>query len=90
MLKKLLIVVFGRFARSHAKEIAKAQKWIDSAQLQFATAIEEAELAEQKFNELAQKKEEQIQKMMDELNEASKKASQAEAFKNKIKQFIEE
>lgn len=82
--------MFGRFTRSHAKEIAKAQKWIDSAQMQFATAIEEAELAESKFNELAQKKEEQIQKMMDELNEASKKASQAEAFKNKIKQFIEE
>jgi transcriptional regulator of heat shock response len=89
MIKTILLAIFAKFARGHAKQIAKAQKWIDSAQAQFASAIEEAEIAEQRFNEIAQKKEEQIQNMLDELNEASKKARDAENFKNKIKAFIE-
>lgn len=84
------MVIFGKLAKTYSNEIRKAQKWIDSAQAQFASAIEEAEIAEQKFNELARKKEEQINEILDELNDVSKKARQAEQFKNKIKQFIEE
>jgi transcriptional regulator of heat shock response len=90
MIKKILMVIFGKFAKAHAKEIRKAQKWIDSAQAQFASAIEEAEIAEQEFNKIAQKKEEQINEILAELNDVTKKARQAEQFKNKIKQFIEE
>lgn len=90
MLKKILMVLLGKFAKSHATEIAKAQKWIDSAQNQFASAIEEAEIAEQQFNDLAKRKEEQVNNMLDELNELTAKSRQAEAFKNKVKHFIEE
>lgn len=84
------MVLFSKFAKGHAKEIAKAQKWIDSAQAQFATAIEEAELAEKKFSEYEAKKRKDLEKALEELNELTSKKDQAIKFKNKIKTFIEE
>lgn len=84
------MILLGKFAKGHAKDIAKAQKWIDSAQAQFATAIEEAELAEQKFTDIELKKREELDKALEELNQLSAKKDQAIKFKNKIKDFIEE
>lgn len=83
------MALFSKFAKSHAKQINKAQRWIDSAQAQFATAIEDAQTAEDKFNEIAQDKQKLLDIALEELNEATEKARQAEHFKNKIKSFIE-
>lgn len=90
MIKKLLMVLLGKFAKGYAKEIAKAQKWIDSAQAQFATAIEEAEIAEREFDKIAQAKSEQARDIMKQAQEAQDKMKQAQKFKEKIKTFIEE
>jgi hypothetical protein len=90
MIKKLLMAIFSKFARSHAKQIAKAQKWIDSAQAQFASAIEEAEIAEQEFNKIAESKMAQVEQLLGEVKDANARMKQAENFKTKIKQFIEE
>jgi hypothetical protein len=90
MIKKLLLVIFSKFARGHAKQIRKAQKWIDSAQAQFASAVEEAEIAEKEFNKIAESKMEQVEKLLDEVKDANARMKQAENFKTKIKQFIEE
>lgn len=84
------MVLFGKWAKGHAKEIAKAQKWIDSAQAQFASAIEEAELAEQGFAKAEAKKIEELDKALEELNSIKNSKDQAIKFKNKIKSFIEE
>lgn len=84
------MILLGKFAKGHAKEIKKAQRWIDSAQSQFASAIEEAEIAEQKFSEIEEQKRLLIENAMKELNDLSTQKDQAIKFKNKIKQFIEE
>jgi hypothetical protein len=89
-MKKFFMILLGKFAKAHVKDIKKAQKWIDSAQAQFASAIEEAELAEQSFAKVEDKKREQIEEALQELNEIAGKKDQAIKFKNKIKQFIEE
>jgi uncharacterized protein YoxC len=87
--KSILLALLGKYAKTHEKQIAKAQKWIDSAQSQFASAIEEAELSEQHYEKVAS----DIQLKMDELSkvfiETMAKKNQAVAFKNKIKSFIE-
>lgn len=90
MIRKIITVLFSKLARGYAKEISKAQKWIDSAQAQFATAIEEAELAENEFNKIVQAKTKQAQAILEQADEATAKMEQAQKFKNKIKQFIEE
>lgn len=90
MLKKLLMILLGKWAKGHAKEVAKAQRWIDSAQAQFASAIEEAEIAEQKFEQVEYAKRQQLEKALEELNELASKKESARKFKEKIKTFIEE
>lgn len=82
------MLLFGKWASTHPQEIAKAQKWIDSAQSQFAQAVEEAGLAEKHFEEIAGKKEAELEKIMAELNEATIKAKKASEFKEKIQSFI--
>jgi hypothetical protein len=90
MLKKLLLVLFGKAVKGHEKEIKKAQSWIDSAQAQFANAIQEAELAEKQFEKVETEKRELIDKALEEINELSAKKKQAVDFKNKMKSFIGE
>jgi len=89
-MKKLLKVLLGKLIKGHKNDIAKAQRWIDSAQYQFASAIEEAELAEVQFAKVEETKRKQLEKALEELNELTAKKDQATKFKNKIKQFIEE
>jgi len=89
-MKKLLMVIFGKFAKAHVKEIKSAQRWIDSAQSQFASAIEEAGIAEQQFAKAEATKRDQLEKALVELNELTAKKEHAIKFANKIKQFIEE
>ena len=84
------MAIFSKLAKGHAKEINKAQKWIDSAQATFASAIEEAQIAEEKFDAVvtdAQSKINDLQKIVDE-TEAKKQ--QAVNFKKKINTFMEE
>lgn len=90
MLKKLLLVLFGKAVKGHEKEIAKAQSWIDSAQAQFANALQEAELAEKHFDKVEKEKREAIEKALEEINELVTKKQQAVDFKEKMKQFIGE
>jgi phosphopantetheine adenylyltransferase len=83
------MAIFSKFAKGHAKQIAKAQKWIDNAQATFASAIEEAEIAERKFDEVvadAQAKMEELQKTLDETNA---RKEQAVKFKQKIQSFLD-
>lgn len=89
-MKRLLLVLFGKWAKTHEKEIAKSQKWIDSAQGLFASAVEEAMMAEEGFRKIEISKRQQAEKAIAELNEASAKKEQAIKFKNKVQQFIEE
>lgn len=87
---KALQILLGKFAKGYATEISKAQKWIDSAQAQFASAVEEAEVAEREFDKIAKAKIEQADSIMEQAREATQKMEQAAKFKNKIKMFIEE
>ncbi|MFJ8247307.1 hypothetical protein [Peribacillus asahii] len=89
-IKTILLALVGKYAKTHEKDIKKAQKWIDSAQSQFASAMEEAELAEQKFADFEAKKRAEVEKSLEELNEISSKKETAIKFKNKVKQFIED
>lgn len=88
--KTLLQALLGKYAKTHSKDIAKAQRWIDSAQAQFASAVEEAELSEQHWEKVASGLEAQAEKLSKEYEEIMAKKNQATSFKNKIKQFIEQ
>ncbi len=94
------MAMLSKLARSHAGKINKAQKWIDHAQLQFDRAIAEAELAERKFDEVANEAQEQIAKLEAEIAEKTAKlkeviaeteAKKAKAvnFKQKMQTFLD-
>lgn len=94
------MALLGKFAKSHLKDIAKAQRWIDSAQAQFASAIEEAMIAETHFDKvvadqtakakaIAEKAEKELSEIDSIITETSTKKAQATAFKNKIQSFFE-
>lgn len=84
------MILLGAFAKGHKKEIAKAQKWIDSAQAQFASAIEEAQIAEQEFDRIASDKMKQADDLIVEANEIASKVKQARNFKQKLMEFVQE
>jgi ribosomal protein L16 Arg81 hydroxylase len=89
MLKTLLMALFGKFAKSHQKEIQKAQKMLQSAQHMFAQALEEAEIADRKLDaviEDAKAKMFELQKTIDESIRSKEKNAK---FKEKIQQFID-
>lgn len=90
MIRKVMTVLFSKLAKGYAKEISHAQKWIDSAQAQFAKAIEEAELAEKEFDQIAQAKLKQAESIMEQVGEATEKMEQAKRFKDKITKFVYE
>ncbi|MED1125528.1 hypothetical protein [Bacillus atrophaeus] len=90
MLKTILLALFSKFAKGHSKQIAKGQKWIDSAQATFASAVEEAELAEKKFDFVVSDAEKKIAELQSILDQSKEKKTQASNFKNKIQSFIEE
>jgi len=87
--KSVLLALLGKYAKTHEKQIAKAQAWIDSAQSQFANAIEEAELSEKHYEKVASEIQVKIQDLQKMYDETIGKQEQATAFKNKIKSLIE-
>ncbi|KEK23959.1 hypothetical protein [Bacillus gaemokensis] len=87
-LKTILMALLGKYAKAHSKEIAKAQKWIDSAQSSFATALEEAELSEKKVDAVIEEAQAKIAELENVIREAEAKKSQAVSFKNKINEFL--
>lgn len=87
-MKKLLMVLLAKFVKSHAKEVAKANKWLDSAQAQFATAIEEANIAEAEVDVLIERKEVQVKAMLEEIDELFELKGQANTFKSKLQDFL--
>lgn len=89
-LKTILLAFLGKQAKAHEKEIKKAQNWIDSAQAQFASAIEESEKAEQHFDEVAQTLEAKLRASQATLSSVLAQKEQATKFKQKMKKFIED
>lgn len=100
LVKKLFIVLFGRFTKRHESKINSAQKWIDTAQANFANAVQEAQIAEEKFDEViadAEKKKEKlladIEKRVSDLqstvDDTKVRKQQATNFKNKIQTFLD-
>lgn len=87
-IKTILLALLGKYAKAHAKEIAKAQKWIDSAQSAFASAIEEATISEAKADAVIADVQEKISELQEVLREAESKKEQALAFKDKIQSFL--
>lgn len=83
------MAIFSKFAKGHTKQIAKAQKWIDNAQATFASAIEEAMIAEEKFNAVVADAEKKIAELQDVANDATARKEQTIKFKNKIQSFLD-
>lgn len=87
--KIILKALFSKFAKGHKNQIAEAQKWIDSAQNLFANALEEAEIAEQKFDTVAGDILMKAKELENQLSEIEKKRSSATKFKNKLQEFVD-
>lgn len=87
--KTILLAMVSKLAKSNKAEIAKAQKWIDNAQSQFTDALKNAELAEEKLDGMLVLKQEKLETLFAEMNEANAKKEQAVKFKHKIQHFIE-
>lgn len=87
-IKTILLALLGKYAKTHMKEINKAQRWIDSAQAQFASAIEEATISEQKFDSVVSDAQAKIDELQSVLDEAQARKEQAIAFKNKLQDFL--
>lgn len=83
------MAIFSKFAKGHAKEIKKAQKWIDNAQATFASAIEEAQTAEEKFDKVVADTEQKVSELQEVANDAMARKEEAIKFKNKIQTFFE-
>ncbi|MDY7043675.1 hypothetical protein RVS70_05600 [Virgibacillus sp. M23] len=101
MLKTFLMAIFSKLAKSHSKQINKAQKWIDNAQATFASAIQEAQIAEEKFDKIVEDAQQQIDKLrastqqeIDKLeatiSDSNVRKEKTVNFKNKIENFIKE
>lgn len=83
-----MMAIFSKFAKSHSSQINKAQKWIDNAQATFADAIEEAKVAESKFDEVTSRAETEIAELQAILDDTNDRKAQAVKFKQKMEDFM--
>lgn len=87
-IKTIFKALFGYYAKTHEKQINKAQKWIDSAQETFASAVEEAIISEKQFDEIIKDANEKIAELQAILNDAESKKAEAIQFKNNIQKLL--
>lgn len=87
-IKTILLALVGRYAKAHKKDIKKAQKWIDSAQAGFASAIEEAEISSNKFDEIIEDAISKINELQEIIEDAKSRKSQAVSFKEKVENLV--
>ena len=87
--KTLLMAIFSKLAKRYAKQIKIADKWIDGAQAQFANAIEESGIAEEKFDKVLKEIETEIAELQAQYNEIRVKKEDAQRFKEKIKSLLD-
>lgn len=83
------MVIFSKFVRKYEKQIKQANKWIDGAQAQFASAIEESEIAEKKFDEILKEIEEEMAELQATYLDIKSKKEDAERFKKNIKSILD-
>lgn len=83
------MAIFGKLAKGHAKDIEKAQKWIDNAQATFASAMEEATIAEKEFDKVIASTEQKVSELQDFANDAYKRKEDAIKFKKNMQSFFE-
>ncbi len=83
------MALIGKYAKTHAKQIAKANSWLDSAQAQFASALEDASIAEKKIDSVVADAETKIAELQAVVDKANAHKEQAVKFKNKIQSFLD-